>query len=129
MDLNKLTELFANVAWTDILTAVSAFEVPIPDAAILGIFVVLGIALVRSHRTAITEMRATLAEAYAEELVVANRRVHHARTDLTKARRELEHDRQRKRGLQRLRVEAERPAVVRPVSVLREVIANGAGRM
>jgi uncharacterized protein (DUF3084 family) len=128
MDLSKLTALFADVAPRDILTAVMAFDVPIPDAAILGIFVVFGLGLMRSHRVALRGMRAQLEQAYAAELVVANRRVHHARSDLDTMKRELEHGRQRKRGLQRKRAMVEKPGSVRPVSVLREVTATGTGR-
>jgi hypothetical protein len=128
MDLTKLTEYFANVSPGDILNAVIAFDVPIPDAAILGVFVVLGAVLVRSHRVAMKSMRSQMEQAYAHELVVAHRRVHHARADLGTAQRELEHGRQRKRGLQRKRAIVEKPGSVRPISVLREVTATGTGR-
>jgi hypothetical protein len=128
MDLSNLTDFFGNVAPMDILDAVVAFDVPIPDAAILGIFAVLGFILVRAHRVALKEMRAQIEQAYAHELVVAHRRAHHARADLSTLQRELEHDRQRKRGLQRKRAAIEKPASVRPVSVLREVTATGIGR-
>ncbi|MGL4237587.1 hypothetical protein [Tabrizicola sp.] len=129
MDFSKLTELAEKFALKDYMATVANFEVPVPDAAMLALFAVLIFALQRSQRAAVNGMRATLEAAYAEELLTANRRGHRARSDLVIARREIEHERQRKRGLQRKRIAAEQGGGPRPVSVLREVATNGVARL
>jgi hypothetical protein len=128
MDMSNLTAFFADLSAKDMLAAVVAFEVPIPDAIILAVFAVIGLAIMGSQRGAMKAMRSRLEEAYAEELVLANRRVHHVRSDMLIMKREMEHARQRKRGLQRARQVAEKASAKRPVSVLREVAASGVGR-
>jgi hypothetical protein len=128
MDMSNLTGFLADLSAKDVFAAVLAFEVPIPDAVILAVFAVIGLAILGSQRSAMKAMRNRMEEAYAEELVLANRRVHHVRSDMLIMKREMEHARQRKRGLQRARQMSEKAAAKRPVSVLREVAANGVGR-
>lgn len=130
MDMSNLTDLIAGIEPAQILAAVMAFDVPIPDAVILAVFTVLGLALLRAQRLSIAAQRAQLEAAYAAELATANRRAHHARSELVKLRRENEHERQKARSLKRNRAVPDRAAAApKPVSVLREVIAGGAARL
>jgi hypothetical protein len=128
MDFSVLTDLAAAYLPADLLASLAAFTVPVPDAALLALFAVILLSLQRAHRKANTALRLRLEAAYADELITAHRRGQSARADLIRAKREIEHERQRKRGLERHRAKAERQPVTRPVSVLRDYVATGTSR-
>lgn len=110
MDLTFFKDLLGRVDASAIATRVETFEAPVPDSLLLALFVVILLALHRAHIKATRRMKARLEAAYAAELVTANRRVHQARNELSKANLEIEHERQNKRRLQRRRpVRGERP--------------------
>lgn len=101
IDLTRVMELAAQYGVTDAISAVAAFSVPVPDAAILALFAFLLIGVLRSHRKALARTRQALEDAYTAELVTANRRAYQARGELTKLRLEMERERQKKRRLER----------------------------
>ncbi len=82
------------------LTEVRAFEVPVPDAAMLAGFLFLLLLIHRSNRSALGDVQGMVEQAYRGELLTANRRVYQARNELRKAELEIERERQRKRRLQ-----------------------------
>ncbi|WP_299081345.1 hypothetical protein [uncultured Ruegeria sp.] len=81
-----------------VLADIQTFEAPLPDYLMLGTFVILLFALHRSSRAGVLKFRTKLEEAYQQELLTANRRMHQARGDLRRLQQEMERERQRKRG-------------------------------
>lgn len=84
----------------EIADMVTAFEVPVPDAAMLAAFVLLLLMIQRAHRSSLAGVKGVVEDAYRAELLTANRRVYQVRNDLRKAELEIERERQRKRRLQ-----------------------------
>ncbi|MEO1678365.1 MAG: hypothetical protein AAFU80_09425 [Pseudomonadota bacterium] len=101
IDFTPVMDLATQYGITDAIAAIAAFSVPVPDAAILGLFAFLLIAIHRSHRRGLARTRLALEDAYTAELVTANRRAYQARGELTKLRLEMERERQKKRRLER----------------------------
>lgn len=108
MDLTRLKELASAIdlaelrlGAAELASRASAFEAPLPDAATLGLFVVLLLGLHRAHVRAARRSREALQAAYVAELVTANRLAHQARNELARARLEIERERQKKRRAER----------------------------
>lgn len=101
----KLAELLAMVPPLEGMSAewlaqLRAFEVPVPDAAMLAGFLFLLLMIHRANRSALAGVQGVVEDAYRSELLTANRRVYQARNELRKAELEIERERQRKRRLQ-----------------------------
>ncbi|MEM9973939.1 MAG: hypothetical protein AAF771_07130 [Pseudomonadota bacterium] len=106
IDLNAFVEMVGRIDLSALTTRFLAFDVPVPDGLVLAFFVLVLLAFHKAHRTAVRGERARLEAAYASELTTANRRIYQARSDLSKAQTEINHQRQKKRR-------AEGKAVVR----------------
>ncbi|MDX8346852.1 hypothetical protein SLH49_02530 [Cognatiyoonia sp. IB215446] len=74
-----------------------AFELPVPDAALILAFLLAAYAMRLSHRGATDQSRAEVENLYQAELLLANRRTHQAQGELRKAHLELERERQKRR--------------------------------
>ncbi|MEM9788248.1 MAG: hypothetical protein AAF801_17250 [Pseudomonadota bacterium] len=82
---------------TDGINRLVAFDLPVPDAALLLAFVLAAYAIRLGHRSATDQVRADVENLYQAELLLANRRMHQAQADLRKAHMELERERQKRR--------------------------------
>lgn len=108
MDMTTLKDFFAGMdvaalrqAADDLVARAISFTAPIPDSAMIGIFLALLVGLHWSHVRASRRARAALQAVYTNELVKANRLTHQARAEVTHARLEIERERQKKRRVER----------------------------
>lgn len=80
-----------------VLANLNAFELPVPDVVmVLAVVVILAFANIANARRQ-AQIRQDVAEAYQDELVRANRKVHATEAQLTKVKSDLERERQRNR--------------------------------
>jgi hypothetical protein len=75
----------------------AAVELPVPDLALVGAFAFAVGATILSHRGRDEKALSTIEELYRAELLTANRRAQQAHDELGRARREIEHERQKRR--------------------------------
>ncbi|MEL6585406.1 MAG: hypothetical protein AAFY65_02540 [Pseudomonadota bacterium] len=80
-----------------LLDRVIGVELPIPDVALICAFALLLVAVNLSQRSTAKDIRADVEAIYQAELLTANRRAQQAKGELTKAKMEIERERQKRR--------------------------------
>lgn len=86
------------IAWlTDAGMRLVAFDLPVPDAALIAAAVLVVLATALSQRGRVQDAHAQMESLYQAELLTANRRAQQARGELRRAKLEIEKERQKRR--------------------------------